>query len=700
MRGRANIMENKPKQYGLGVLLVHGIGTQLCGDTLVRWGDILLKTLCSATRNRVKAQVGPAGRDGDAAPDSPITAEVRLRPSNQGEKPWLFADGWWADVVLPPSYRELVSWSVRALPWAIAIHIAQRYWDAQKQNKLAAKFVHNTLAILQLLVGLALAPFFVLLLALTLVLGLLPIPQMRSLILAAQGTLVSTVGDCLAFVESPVRAALIRTRILKRLDWLKERCDRTIIIAHSQGAAVVLDALGAIVEPAPQSPLPLVSDAPSLAPAPDTLVTFGAGTNQLASLRSLSAGLPSGMSVNPVINAMSGLLAFGGILGWLFVATFLHQTTVIKVLFAAGVFIVLSGVIGFFSWTAMKLIGWIGKRWAAVKKHAAGVLVGTMSVLMFAVFTTKDIFAKQSELPIFPVSVVFLALIGLIGGVKMILSKEMKSAVTMVIMPLKLGRWDDLYASADPVPNGPTQLRGGSDATKFKSIRIFNLGSSFADHTAYWDNLDGFVLPVVRACAETVESSWKNELPPESPEIKRRAAWRVGWLRLARATVYLSWLVAGAALWSFHGNAVPLPFKLPSWLPSIVPTTARLMLFAAGIIVAASVSFGIVRFVWKRWVRAEQQMVLGHQAIDGNAFWPLVGMGVVIWSIIGLVCLAINNQLSELASINALKDVAPMISALALVSALVLGRLRRGPRVPQPKVSLASTVAGDSCVIR
>ena len=89
---------------------------------------------------------------------------------------------------LPPSYRELVSWSVRALPWAIAIHIAQHFWDAQQQNKPAAKWFHNILAILQLLVGLALAPFFVLFLALTLVLGLLPIPQMRSLILAAQGS--------------------------------------------------------------------------------------------------------------------------------------------------------------------------------------------------------------------------------------------------------------------------------------------------------------------------------------------------------------------------------------------------------------------------------------------------------------------------------------------------------------------------------
>ena len=45
--------------------------------------------------------------------------------------------------------------------------------------------------------------------------GPVPIPELRSLILATQTTLIGTIGDSLAFVESPLRAALIRGRILE-----------------------------------------------------------------------------------------------------------------------------------------------------------------------------------------------------------------------------------------------------------------------------------------------------------------------------------------------------------------------------------------------------------------------------------------------------------------------------------------------------
>src|SRR5712691_1579231 len=41
------------KEFDLGVLLVHGIGSQRSGETLVRWGDVLLKTIRRATGNKV-----------------------------------------------------------------------------------------------------------------------------------------------------------------------------------------------------------------------------------------------------------------------------------------------------------------------------------------------------------------------------------------------------------------------------------------------------------------------------------------------------------------------------------------------------------------------------------------------------------------------------------------------------------------------
>lgn len=693
-------MKNKPKEYALGVLLVHGIGTQPCGDTLVRWGDILLKTICSATRNRVQTQVGRAGRDGKGTYDAPMTAEVRLQSSSESEK-WLLAEGWWADVFLPPNYQELVSWSVRALPWAFAIHIAQRFWNAPKHKRRARKFVYNAFAILQLLAVLALAPICVLLLVLTLALGLLPIPQLRSLILAAQGTLVSTVGDCLAFVESPVRAALIRTRILNRLNWLKQRCERTIIIAHSQGAAIVLDALGAIRdESLSEDSVGLKCDAPSdeqrrdekhleQVSAPDTLVTFGAGTNQLTSLKRLSAGLPffSKVGGNPVIYAMSGLLGFGGILAWLLVATFLNQTTAIKIFVTLAGFAVFVAVFALVMWILMKFVGWIGKCWPAVKKHEEWIPVPIITVLLFVVMIPL---VRKSDLPILPVSLVVFTVGALIAGIKTILSQEMRSAITMVTVPPQLRRWDDIYASADPIPHGETRTElskpGGPER---KSIRTFNLGSFFADHTAYWENLDGFVLQAARACAETAESFWKKELPPESSRAaaEERAEWRVGCLRLARYAIYLGWSVAAAHLWSSHGEAIPLPFELPAWLAPLAITTARLVIFSAAIAVAAWLSLRIVQLFWRRWVRSEQHLVFARHAIGDKEFPWLLGFGYLAWFFILLACFVGANRLPSLATPSALGKVAPLMFFLPLggsfVSVVILAWWWR----PSPQVA-------------
>ena len=129
-------------KFQLGVLLVHGIGTQPPRDTLVRWGDALLNVIRRATKtqaledraieNQVVLTVGPASA-GDRSGENPAEVAVTIRYGGQTER-WLLAEGWWADCFPTPTYSELVSWSVRALPWSIALHIAQRYWQANPQR--------------------------------------------------------------------------------------------------------------------------------------------------------------------------------------------------------------------------------------------------------------------------------------------------------------------------------------------------------------------------------------------------------------------------------------------------------------------------------------------------------------------------------------------------------------------------------------
>ena len=130
------------EKFQLGVLLVHGIGTQPPRDTLVRWGDALLNVIRRATKtqaledraieNQVVLTVGQASA-GDRSGENPAEVAVTIRYGGQTER-WLLAEGWWADCFPTPTYSELVSWSVRALPWSIALHIAQRYWQADPQR--------------------------------------------------------------------------------------------------------------------------------------------------------------------------------------------------------------------------------------------------------------------------------------------------------------------------------------------------------------------------------------------------------------------------------------------------------------------------------------------------------------------------------------------------------------------------------------
>ena len=172
-------------KFQLGVLLVHGIGTQPPRDTLVRWGDALLNVIRRATKtqaledrtieNQVVLTVGPASA-GDRSGENPAEVAVTIRYGGQTER-WLLAEGWWADCFPTPTYSELVSWSVRALPWSIALHIAQRYWQAIPNASRTRRLWARAKAVLKLLGAMALAPLFIALLALVLVLGLL---QFRS----------------------------------------------------------------------------------------------------------------------------------------------------------------------------------------------------------------------------------------------------------------------------------------------------------------------------------------------------------------------------------------------------------------------------------------------------------------------------------------------------------------------------------------
>ncbi len=655
------------KRFRLGVLFIHGIGTQSPGATLVQWGDQLLRVIARATGRVVEPRVERA-EPGEADGSEPAEAIVRFHP---GDEEWLLAEACWADTFPPPTYRELVSWSIRAVPWALAIHIAQRYWQTFDTANRRRTFLARSGAVLQLLLALALVPLVILVLMLTMVLGLLPIPQLRSVILSAQSVLTGTMGDSLAFVESPLRAALIRTRILKTLERLIGQCDHTVVVAHSQGAAAVLDALGGIADAnAPPEPA---------GPVPDTLLTFGAGINQLVSLKVLSRGLPGTIPGNPAYLGVIALLGTVAMVTWLVRDLRAGLTTMSAVFQAAAV---LASAFALICAVFVASKRWLTKAVSARadsgrKKSSPQVLIPSVAVV--AIIGIAFYYSDRHNLPLGTVNLLLFAILMAMASLALILSSEIKEAVTAPVRePTGLTRWVDLHASADPVPNGPTRIR---QAKVLTSIAIWNRGSVMSDHTAYWQNLDGFVLRVARVCAEAARSSWLAALPPETRAVDRRAAWRLSFLRLATWTTTVAWFMVLAILWSQHGPVVALPIDIPTWVPFGSSPLAQWTLAPALVTAAAWLTSSLLFSVWALWTRSEQEATLSHAPQTSTVGAPVYAMGIIV-SLVWLlpIALARGNASTVLESMTADPGA---IGALALSWGVLLSLLALW-RLPPP----------------
>src|SRR6266487_2674497 len=115
----------------LGVLCVHGIGEQRGGDILVTWLDTIVAVINGATRGRVNAIVESADLGSHTGDGEPIPAHAVVRIRGDGvDETWMFAEAWWAETFRAPPFTQLVTWSVRAIPWTIGMHAAQRFHRA------------------------------------------------------------------------------------------------------------------------------------------------------------------------------------------------------------------------------------------------------------------------------------------------------------------------------------------------------------------------------------------------------------------------------------------------------------------------------------------------------------------------------------------------------------------------------------------
>lgn len=287
----------------LGVLFVHGIGEQPEGETLIAFGDPLLRwfrrwlgrPVKGAATGSLEVREAQLQRDSAGVASPPhalldLKAQVGERKVKQQ---WVFAEHWWAAAVRPPKFSRLAGWLVTVGVWVIVSHATQGTGrEGPEWKRWLAYWTRLTL-------GLLLAIGLQLLVGVLWLVSLLPLPWIGEALSRWLLRLTSVLGDSYVLSESEMNRAAIVSSTRAAIRWLAETCEHVVVVAHSQGGAI--------------AHLALQAEAPANA---RTLVTFGSGLAKLEALLSSDRNAGERRSlwvVGPVIvGAVCGIIMLAG----------------------------------------------------------------------------------------------------------------------------------------------------------------------------------------------------------------------------------------------------------------------------------------------------------------------------------------------------------------------------------------------------
>jgi hypothetical protein len=486
-------------------------------------------------------------------PQPPLNAtlNMELLKSDGGvvHTSWKLVESHWADCFLAPNFLPMALWVMLIAPWTAGSYFARRilyqYAALTRRKSAAAGRARTILGCLRLCALVLAAPLALPLalmtqisMALLWLAWLPPVPGLRSWSERFQRKLAAVLGDVYAFAASPLREAAIVDQVLRDVRWLEQRCEKLVIIAHSQGAAVTYLCLRRSI---PAS-LRLV-------------VTFGSGLRKLDEFYRLRRPSPG--------------------------VHMIWSTFVLTLILYYGFGQALTNL----AFAGLPKWGW---GWWTLWGLSIAFLV-----VLFVGFSGEE---EDTD---------FWAL-----GTAL---KEQGA------------RWLDIYATADPVPNGPIFIPSASSVASevVESVEVHNFGSISVDHTSYMRNRDEFLGTLVSEISRHTDSLIPLHKFTQRDESTlafshRRRAWRVRYLAVARAAaaviltalfaVYRNHLVElGAAAnasieaWtsyptSLFGNGAGSGLTLP---------IGDGVLGAAIIILAVLAGWTVLYGVWLLWDRAD-----------------------------------------------------------------------------------------------
>jgi hypothetical protein len=242
----------------VGIVFVHGVGSQRPEEFLLQWTEPLLRALEAWRRTaRPESLVPPTGMDidsveraemdfsGESTPMITIAIPGWLDASStdaQTPQTWVATEAWWAAAIQAPSLQAMIDWCGRR-------GVVARIVDAiLQENGSYSKDFARRLGRLGLGLFVSTLTSFVLLswAAMRGLAALVPITALKDAIAAKQlETFLTTWwGDVRVLLGDPAQSANIRGRLINTILALQYHgCERIVVIGHSGGTIVATMAL-------------------------------------------------------------------------------------------------------------------------------------------------------------------------------------------------------------------------------------------------------------------------------------------------------------------------------------------------------------------------------------------------------------------------------------------------------------------------
>ncbi len=224
-----------PDPNRIGIVFVHGIGSQKPGETLVSWARPLLRVVTSWS----------ATTTGVRAPNDPVTdAEVDFSGSNRpfirarvpgvgthDPQEWVMTEAWWSTKVSPPSIGDMFRWLFPMEMGRIIFGIFKGLGAEQRAYRWGEMFF-----LVPFVIPLTILVFF--LYVTFRLLRIMPIKQVQefAVIRAIEFFLSDWFGDVRIMLADRAQAANVRAAIASAIESVTlDGCGTVVVIGHSGG---------------------------------------------------------------------------------------------------------------------------------------------------------------------------------------------------------------------------------------------------------------------------------------------------------------------------------------------------------------------------------------------------------------------------------------------------------------------------------